>query len=103
VTFYSQRRSSVTVLEKRAGSEWTPCAADSGRSSTASTLRPSRKPPGLADAGLGLYNELGIASLILMSLSGLYLWLSSRPKHRLAQISFALGTGSFAVLYWLSR
>lgn len=49
------------------------------------------------------YNELAIFILIFLSLSGIYLWLSSRPRHRLAQISFFAGTGSFAALYWLSR
>jgi hypothetical protein len=49
------------------------------------------------------YNEVAIFALIFLSLSGLYLWLSSRPRHRLAQLSFFAGTGSFLVLYWLSR
>lgn len=53
--------------------------------------------------GWVLYNEFAILALILMSLSGIYLWLSSRPRHRLAQISFLSGTCSFLVLYWLSR
>jgi hypothetical protein len=49
------------------------------------------------------YNEVAIFALIFLSLSGLYLWLSSRPRHRLAQLSFFAGTGWFLVLYWLSR
>jgi hypothetical protein len=53
--------------------------------------------------GWVLYNEFAILALILMSLSGIYLWLSSRPRHRLAQISFFSGTCSFLILYWLSR
>ncbi len=49
------------------------------------------------------YNEFAIFALILMSLSGVYLWLSSRPRHLLARLSFVAGTGSFLALYWLSR
>lgn len=49
------------------------------------------------------YNEIAIWSLILMSVSGMYLWLASRPGHRLAQISFAAGSGAFVVLYWMTR
>lgn len=49
------------------------------------------------------YNEFAIFALILMSLSGVYLWLSSRPRHLLARLSFFAGTGSFLALYWLSR
>ena len=51
----------------------------------------------------GWYNELAIWSLIAMSLSGVYLWLASRPRFRWAQISFAAGTGIFIVLYALTR
>jgi hypothetical protein len=49
------------------------------------------------------YNEFALFALIFMSLSGVYLWLSSRPRHRLAQLGFFAGTGSFLALYWLSR
>ncbi len=47
--------------------------------------------------------ELGIWTLILMGLSGPYLWLSSRPEHRLAQVLLVLGSGFFVVLYILAR
>ncbi|MCW5977296.1 MAG: PepSY-associated TM helix domain-containing protein [Bryobacteraceae bacterium] len=50
-----------------------------------------------------LYNEFAIAALLFLSLSGVYLWLSARPRHRLAQISLVAGAGSFIALYWLSR
>jgi len=49
------------------------------------------------------YNEFATWALILMPISGIYLWLGSRPEFRWAQISFALGTGGFALLYWLAR
>jgi hypothetical protein len=49
------------------------------------------------------YNELSIWALILMSLTGVYLWLASRPRYRWAQISFVSGTGCFVVLWFLSR
>jgi hypothetical protein len=49
------------------------------------------------------YNEFSIWSLIGMSLSGVYLWLASRPQYRLAQYAFAAGSGSFILLYILTR
>ena len=49
------------------------------------------------------YNEFAIWSLIGMSLSGVYLWLASRPGHRWAQASFAVGSGVFLLLYAVTR
>ena len=49
------------------------------------------------------YVEFSIWSLIWMSISGIYLWLSARPGHRWAQAAFALGAGGFGVLYWVFR
>ena len=49
------------------------------------------------------YNEFAVWSLIGMSLSGCYLWLSSRPRYRPAQLVFVAGSGGFVVLYWLTR
>jgi len=49
------------------------------------------------------YVEFSIWSLIFMSLSGVYLWLASRPKHRWAQVSFAAGGGLFLLLYAVTR
>jgi len=49
------------------------------------------------------YNEFSIWTLLLMGSSGVWLWLSSRPGHRWAQVFFAAGTASFAALYFLSR
>lgn len=49
------------------------------------------------------YIEFAIWSLIAMTLSGICLWLSSRPRHRLALACLVLGSGSFAFLYVLTR
>ena len=49
------------------------------------------------------YNEFSIWSLIGMSISGVYLWLASRPQYRPARWAFALGCGVFIVLYAITR
>ena len=49
------------------------------------------------------YNEFAIWSLVAMAISGVYLWLASRPGYRWAQVSFAAGTGVFVVLWALTR
>src|SRR5207249_6549453 len=49
------------------------------------------------------YNEFSIWSLIGMSISGVYLWLASRPRYRPALYVFALGCGSFILLYAVTR
>jgi hypothetical protein len=49
------------------------------------------------------YTEFSIWSLIFMSVTGVYLWLASRPKHRWAQFSFAAGSGLFLLLYTITR
>ena len=49
------------------------------------------------------YNEFAIWSLLAMAVSGVYLWLASRPAYRWAQVSFAAGTGVFVVLWVLTR
>jgi hypothetical protein len=49
------------------------------------------------------YNEFSIWSLIGMSLSGVYLWLASRPRYRPAIYVFAFGSLSFLLLYMLTR
>lgn len=50
-----------------------------------------------------LYTELSIWSLIGMALSGIYLWLASRPGLRWAQAAFAAGAGIFILLYVVTR
>ena len=49
------------------------------------------------------YTEFSIWSLIAMALSGIYLWLASRPSHKWALVSFAIGGGSFLILWGLTR
>lgn len=51
----------------------------------------------------GYYTELSIWSLIGMTLSGLWLWLASRPGLRWAQLTFLAGAGAFAVLWMISK
>ena len=50
-----------------------------------------------------IYNEVGLWSLGIIALSGLTLWLSTRPRFVWAQIAFVAGNGTFALLYWLLR
>src|SRR5690242_17433356 len=45
------------------------------------------------------YNHFAIWSLLAMAISGVYLWLASRPGYRIAQYSFAGGTAIFIMLY----
>jgi uncharacterized iron-regulated membrane protein len=49
------------------------------------------------------YNEIALWSLALMVLSGLWLWLASRPSWKPAQLTFAAAAGLFLVLYTLTR
>ncbi|MCG6924557.1 MAG: hypothetical protein LJF30_04495 [Acidobacteria bacterium] len=49
------------------------------------------------------YLELSIWSLLLMALSGVYLWLSTRPRHRWARVSLVVGTLVLVGFYWVVR
>ncbi len=49
------------------------------------------------------YNEFAIWTLLAMALTGVALWLSSRPRFRLAQVAFLSACGLFAALYFLTR
>ena len=49
------------------------------------------------------YNEFSVWCLSLMALSGIYLWLASRPGYVWAQVSFAVGSGLFLLLVYLSK
>ena len=51
----------------------------------------------------GYYTEFSIWSLLGMSMSGVYLWLASRPRYTPARYSFALGCAAFILLYALTR
>lgn len=50
-----------------------------------------------------VYNEFAMFSLIAMALSGVFLWISSRPGFFWGKASFGAGIVSFAVLYFLIR
>jgi uncharacterized iron-regulated membrane protein len=67
------------------------------------TLTLNGHPPYLPIRLWQYYNEFAIWSLILMAVSGIYLWLASRPGFRWAQLSFAGGSGAFLILYFLTR
>jgi hypothetical protein len=62
-------------------------------------MTPGTGQPELRTLLWAWYIEFSIWSLILMSLSGVYLWLASRPKYRWAQVSFAAGAAIFVVFY----
>jgi hypothetical protein len=49
------------------------------------------------------YVEFSLWSLILMAVSGVYLWLASRPSYRWAQVSFGMGCGTLLLYYLLVR
>jgi len=49
------------------------------------------------------YNHFAIWSLLGMAISGVYLWLASRPGYRIAQYSFAGGAAIFILLYAATR
>jgi uncharacterized iron-regulated membrane protein len=51
----------------------------------------------------GYYNEFAVWALLAMALSGVYLWVSSRPRHLLAQVAIAVAGVSFLVLYIVTR
>jgi hypothetical protein len=66
-------------------------------------MTPGWAHPDLRTQLWAYYMECSIWSLILMSLSGVYLWLVSRPKHRLALVSFATGSAIFVLFYIAMR
>ena len=67
-------------------------------------MTPSRSQPDLRTLCWAYYMEFNVWALLLMGLSGLYLWLSSNRRKMLwAQASFLGGTLAFAVFYLLLR
>lgn len=105
VGFYTQNGpTEVTVREKQKR-----LRIESARNSFwqfADNLHSTTLARGTADWRVRLWSystELGIWTLILMGLSGAYLWLSSRPGYRTAQVLFLLGSGFFVALYILAR
>jgi len=51
----------------------------------------------------GYYNEFAMWSLLGMAISGLYLWLSARPRLRWAQVCVALSTIALAAFWIMVR
>lgn len=49
------------------------------------------------------YNEFAVWALLVMALTGVYLWLASRPRHVLAQAAVGLSVVSFLILYIQTR
>jgi len=49
------------------------------------------------------YNHFASWSLLAMAVSGLYLWLASRPGYRIAHYSLASGAAIFILLYIATR
>ncbi len=49
------------------------------------------------------FNELGIWALLFLSVSGVFIWLASRPRLRLAVTSFGGGLAVFIILWILIR
>jgi len=66
-------------------------------------MTPATGHPHLPTLLWAWYIEFSIWSLMLMSLSGVYLWLASRPGYRWAQVSFAAGSVIFVVFYIVIR
>ena len=63
-------------------------------------LAPSRAAPDLRLQAWAWYIELSIWSLMLMALSGVYLWLASRPRHAWAWASLVVGSLALVAFYW---
>ena len=54
-----------------------------------------------ASIAWGLYNELATYAFLFMTLSGVYLWLATRPRLRWAQLSFA-GMAVVITALWIA-
>jgi hypothetical protein len=59
-----------------------------------------RGPPDWPARIWRVYNEIAAWAFLFMTLTGLYLWLATRPKLRWAWITFVTGSGAVAAL-WL--
>ncbi len=59
-----------------------------------------RGPPDWPARTWRVYNEVAAWSFVFMTLTGIYLWLATRPKLRWAWVTFGAGTGLVAAL-WL--
>ncbi len=96
----------VTVLEKENRLRARTLKNDAGHFMNALHTATIQNQVAKSDLRMRLwtyYNELAIWSLLGMALSGVYLWLSSRPGYRLAQYAFAGGCAVFITLYVMTR
>lgn len=50
-----------------------------------------------------VYNEAGLWALGFMALSGVVLWLATRPRYLWGRVAFIAGNAVFVTLYWLMR
>ena len=94
----------VTVLEKEKRLKWEKTNIgflDFLNRIHATTIR--AEVPDFRVRGWIYYNEFSIWSMIFMTFSGLFLWLSSRPGWGWAQVAFASGLALFCGLYWMVR
>lgn len=62
-----------------------------------------RGPPETAARIWGLYNEFANWAFLLMTLSGIYLWLATRPRIVWAWATLGLAAGVFVALWWGTR
>lgn len=62
-----------------------------------------RGPPELGARVWGAYNEFANWAFLLMTLSGIYLWLATRPKIVWAWATLGLAGVIFAALWWGTR
>jgi len=62
-----------------------------------------RTPPAPAFRLWAAYVDLSIFALLFLALSGVWLWLESRPGARWAQGTLALGGALFAAVWWALR
>jgi uncharacterized iron-regulated membrane protein len=96
----------VTVLEKEQRLRIRTLPNNTGRFMNVLHKATIQHPMAKRDLRIKLwtwYNEFSIWSLMLMALSGIYLWLSSRPGFLWAQVSFVAGCAVFIVLYIVTR
>jgi hypothetical protein len=96
----------ITVLEKENRLRVRTLKNNAGRFMNALHTATIQNQAAKSDLRMRLwtyYNEFAIWSLLAMALSGVYLWLASRPGYRLAQYAFAGGCAVFIALYAMTR
>lgn len=71
--------------------------------STIHTSHSGRGPMTPAARAWGVYNELSTWAFLFMTLSGVYLWVDTRPGMRWAQLIAAVSVGSAVVLWFATR